>query len=90
MKTFRPNPRDKETYMIDTAGWVAKHAVVSLGPCKCGEIADGVALDLCNGEDRRTAWHPGGVISFADLEAIYLAAKEKRERPSQRTGVDTE
>ena len=40
------------------------------GPIWCGSIADGVGLD----RDREGIW----VISFADLERMYLAAKEVR------------
>jgi hypothetical protein len=40
------------------------------GPSKCGEITDGVTLSH--------AGEGGWVISFADLERMYLAAKEAR------------
>jgi hypothetical protein len=86
MKTFRPNPRMADGFMIDTAGWTSPHAVVNLGPCICGSITDGISIDLCGGQDRRSPWHPGGVISFADLEAIYLAAKAKREQTRSSQG----
>lgn len=78
-KTFRRSPRGAGYYMIDTAGWVAPHAIIGLGPVHCGEIYDGISLDLCGGEDRKSPWHPGGAISFADLEAIYFAAKAHRD-----------
>lgn len=48
-------------------------------PTRCGVIIDGVAFDfwMCqqpNFHQRTHDW----VISFADLEAIYLAAKSAR------------
>jgi len=66
-------------YLIRTAGWLSNFAMVGLGPTRCGHIEDGISLSLADAEEPNpTQWHPGGVISFADLEAIYLAAKALR------------
>lgn len=69
-----------DCYIIHTAGWVASYAKVNVGVHRCGHIDDGISLDLADcQEPNRTQWHPGGIISFADLEAIYLAAKKHRD-----------
>lgn len=79
-QSFEPDRRlGRGHYVIRTAGWVSKFAKISIGPVRCGHITDGIALDLADcHEPNKTQWHPGGVISFADLEAIYLAAKAVR------------
>lgn len=46
-------------------------------------IHDGIALDLWDSEEVPKGsehWSPGGLISFVDLEQIYLAAKALREQ----------
>lgn len=42
------------------------------GPAGCGNIDDGVAFEIGNGG----CW----VVSFDDLEKLYLAAKEARKK----------
>jgi hypothetical protein len=55
---------------IGVAGHTEPDLRVWIGPSRCGEITDGVAF--AHGKEG------GWVIDFADLERVYLAAKEKR------------
>lgn len=50
------------------------------GPCRCGNITDGVAL----AHDQRGDW----IVSFADLERMYLLAKQARQ--GMETAVATD
>lgn len=68
------------SYIFRPAGWVARFGKVNVGVSRCGHIEDGISLSLADCEEpNRTQWHPGGVIAFRDLEAIYFAAKAARE-----------
>ena len=66
---------------VHTAGWnQQRFAVFSVDRVRCGDIHDGIAMDLKVCEDpNKSQWTPGGVISFEDFEAVYLAAKKFRE-----------
>ncbi len=77
--TFQKAPKG-DGYLIRVAGWLSNFGAVSLGPIRCGHIEDGISLSLSDCEEpNKSQWHPGGVIAFADLEAIYLAAKALRD-----------
>jgi len=57
---------------IKVQGYSGKNILrVFVEPTMCGTIADGIALH--HGDDA------GWVISFKDLERIYLAAKKSRK-----------
>lgn len=78
--SLKPDPKlGPNHFIFRPAGWVARFAKVNVGRSRCGHIEDGICLDLADCETPNgSQWHPGGVISFADLEAIYLAAKALR------------
>jgi hypothetical protein len=68
-----------DCYIFQPAGWRSQFAKVNVGVNRCGHIEDGICLDLADCEEpNRSQWHPGGVISFRDLEAIYFAARAVR------------
>lgn len=85
MRSFEKDPKTGDNcYTIRPAGWLARFAKVSVNVHRCGHIDDGISLDLSACEEpNKSQWYPGGVISFADLEAIYFAAKELRAGSSQ-------
>jgi len=78
------DPHHDDTYIFQPAGWSPRFAKVNVGKHRCGHIEDGIALDLCDcQEPNHCQWHPGGVIAFEDLEAIYFAARKlRRARPT--------
>lgn len=46
----------------------------------CGDISDGVGFShaICENPQNKHQITPGWVLSFADLEAMYFAAKKER------------
>lgn len=86
MKTFREQKReDDEDYpvhhIINVAGHPKQYLIVGITPTRCGDIYNGVSLSHAYVENPQN-WVEGEgswVISFEDLEAFYLAAKEYRD-----------
>ncbi len=78
--SFQPDSKLGDGHFtIRISGWAAQIGKIDIGPQRCGHIRDGISFDLATCEEPNTTqWHPGGVISFADLEAIYFAAKAAR------------
>lgn len=76
--TYHKAPK-LDDYLIEVVGHPAKWLAVDPGSHRCGHIEDGVSLShwLCE-EPNRYQVDGGWVISFADLEAFYLAAKAHR------------
>lgn len=71
---------DGSHMLADVAGHGHKFLAFRVGPARCGAITDGVSFahwkieEPLSWADYEGSW----VIPFADLEAIYLAAKEAR------------
>lgn len=81
------------THMLaDVAGHGHKFLAFRAGPTRCGQITDGVSFahwrveEPLSHADGEGSW----VVPFADLEAMYLAAKAARataETSAQRGTV---
>jgi hypothetical protein len=63
--------------IIRVEGHLSPYLDVTCGITWCGQITDGIALAHSKGPD--TPYEGGWVISFEDLERIFLAAKAERE-----------
>lgn len=72
--------RDGHTYLIKPAGHRKPYLAVNIGQSACGDITDGVSVAHwgTDGEYDSRLNDGGWVISFAALEAWYLAAKAHR------------
>jgi len=81
--TYHKAPKH-EDYLIETAGHTFRWLAVEPGIHRCAGIEDGVALAHWNCEEPRGRGQAEGgwLISFADLEAFYLAAKAHRDAVS--------
>ena len=78
MSTFR---KTDNGYAVDTAGHPKDILLIELGPSSCGDIRDGISFAHALVDNPKT-WDDGEgcwLISFVDLEAIYLAAKARHE-----------
>lgn len=80
MLTAATDPKDDQTLIIRPAGFSHKFMRVCISKCSCAHVDDGVSIDWANCEDPLYAEQilHGGVLSFADLEAIYWAARKAR------------
>lgn len=79
MKSFRKTTGHQ--YAVTLAGHTRPVLLIGIGPTCCGQIMDGVSFSHSRIDnpvsinDTEGSW----VMSFDDLEAIYLAAKEAHE-----------
>lgn len=85
-RTYHKAPKHDD-YLIAVAGHGFKWLAVDPGRHRCGKIEDGVSLAhwLCEEPNRYQA-DGSWIISFADLEAFYLAAKAYRDSDSAGEG----